>query len=204
MKQEKMIKIAKTLDTIFKILARIIMICAIVCVIILGIFTVIHFAEPDSVIGTDRNLVDIGPFTFELAEEVAPDNNAVLVYAWIMVAAVIAFIAVACYAIRIIRKILAPMTGGNPFHPTVGKEIRRLAFAALAVGIIQNMMNIAETLYVLRIFDLNALFQNSKIRSVTANFRYNLSFLVVFLVLLLMSYIFQYGEELQKLSDETL
>ena len=134
----------------------------------------------------------------------APDHNAFLLYAWIMTAAAVAIIAVVCYAIRIIRRILAPMTQGNPFHPTVGKEIRRLAFASLIIGVIQNIMSAVETLNMLRVFDLNTLFQNSQIQSVTANFRFDLGFLVVFFVLLLMSHIFTYGEELQKLSDETL
>ena len=119
-------------------------------------------------------------------------------------AAAVVFVAVLFYAIGVIRKILAPMTQGDPFHPTVGREIRRLAFASLAIGIIQNAMSAVEVFSVLHIFDMNALLQGSKIQSVTSNFNFELSFIVVFFVLLLMSYIFQYGEGLQKLSDETL
>lgn len=204
MKKEKMMKTARTLDKVFKILQRAAVICAAVSVAVLGVLTVMNAINPNSVIGTNSNLVDIGPLTFELTEEAAPDNNGILIYAWIMVAAAIAIIAVVCYAIRIIRRILAPMVQGDPFHPAVGKEIRRLAFASLAIGIIQNIMGVAETLNVLHIFDLNALLQNSQIQSITANYRYDLSFILVFLVLLLMSHIFHYGEELQKLSDETL
>lgn len=204
MEREKMIKTAKALDKLFRILQRIIIICAAVSVVVIGIFTVINAIGLNSTIGTDFHSVDIGPLTLELAEEVAPDNNAILIYAWTMAAAAIAIIAVGCYTISIIRKILAPMTQGDPFHPTVGKEIRRLAFASLVIGIIQNIMGVVETLSMPHIFHLDTLLQDSQIRSVTANFRYDLSFIVVFFVLLLMSYIFHYGEELQKLSDETL
>ena len=204
MEREKMIKTAKALDKLFRILQRIIIICAAVSVVVIGIFTVINAIGLNSTIGTDFHSVDIGPLTLELAEEVAPDNNAILIYAWTMAAAAIAIIAVGCYTISIIRKILAPMTQGDPFHPTVGKEIRRLAFASLVIGIIQNIMGAVETLSMPRIFHLDTLLLDSQIRSVTTNFRYDLSFIVVFFVLLLMSYIFHYGEELQKLSDETL
>ena len=204
MEREKMIKTAKALDKLFRILQRIIIICAAVSVVVIGIFTVINAIGLNSTIGTDFHSVDIGPLTLELAEEVAPDNNAILIYAWTMAAAAIAIIAVGCYAIGIIRKILAPMTQGDPFHPVVGKEIRRLAFASLVIGIVQNIMGAAETLSMLHIFHLNTLLLDSQIQSVTANFRYDVSFIVVFFVLLLMSYIFHYGEELQKLSDETL
>ena len=204
MEREKMIKTAKALDKLFRILQRIIIICAAVSVVVIGIFTVINAIGLNSTIGTDFHSVDIGPLTLELAEEVAPDNNAILIYAWTMAAAAIAIIAVGCYTISIIRKILAPMTQGDPFHPTVGKEIRKLAFASLIIGIIQNIMGAVETLSMPRIFHLDTLLLDSQIRSVTTNFRYDLSFIVVFFVLLLMSYIFHYGEELQKLSDETL
>ena len=42
------------------------------------------------------------------------------------------------------------------------------------------------------------------IRSVTVNYTFDLGFVIVFFVLLLMSYIFSYGAQLQQLSDETL
>ncbi len=204
MQKEKMVRTAKTLGTVFKVLQRILMICAVVCIVLLGIFTIINTIHPNSMTGTALNAVDLGPLTLELTEEVAPDSHAILVYAWIMAAALITIIPVVCYALGVIRRILAPMAQGDPFHPTVGKELRKLAFASLAVGIIQNVLRTVGTFHVLHIVDLNALLQNSRIQSVTANFHYDLSFLVVFLVLLLMSHIFRYGEELQKLSDETL
>ena len=42
------------------------------------------------------------------------------------------------------------------------------------------------------------------IKSITVNSRIDLTFLAVFFILLLTSYIFRYGEELQQQVDETL
>lgn len=204
MAREKIARTAKGLDKALRIIRGIILVGAVVCAAVLGVFTVVNAVSHGSTAVGNYSAVDIGPLTFALTGEVAPDHNAFLLYAWIMTAAAVAIIAVVCYAIRIIRRILAPMTQGDPFHPTVGKEIRRLAFASLIIGVIQNIMSAVETLNMLRVFDLNTLLQNSQIQSVTANFRYDLGFFVVFFVLLLMSHIFTYGEELQKLSDETL
>lgn len=204
MAREKIARTAKGLDKALRIIRGIILVGAVVCAAVLGVFTVVNVVSHGSTAVGNYSAVDIGPLTFALTGEVAPDHNAFLLYAWIMTAAAVAIIAVVCYAIHIIRRILAPMTQGNPFHPTVGKEIRRLAFASLIIGVIQNIMGAVETLNMLRVFDLNTLLQNSQIQSVTANFRYDLGFFVVFFVLLLMSHIFTYGEELQKLSDETL
>lgn len=204
MKTEKMVKTAKALDKVFKILQRVIIIFAAVSVIILGIFTVMNAVNHNAVIGTDFNIVNIGPLTFELAEEAAPDNNAILIYTWIMAAIAVAFIVIVHYVLGTFRKILKPMTEGNPFAPSVSKEIRKIAFASLAVGVIYNVMAFVEALNAIRIFELNRLLQNSQIQSVVVNFHFDVTFVIVFFVLLLVSYIFRYGEELQKLSDETL
>ncbi len=208
MKDEKMIKTAKALDKVFKILQRIFLICAVAGVVVIGMFTVIRAVAPDSVVGMAFDLafysVDIGSLTFDLAKEAVPDSGAILFCAWIMLAAAVAFIAIAYYMLGIFRRILKPMTEGNPFAPCVSREIRKLAFASLAVGVISNGMDFVQTWGVVHIIDLNRLLQSSQIESVGVNYRYDQTFVLTFFVLLLVSYVFRYGETLQKLSDETL
>ena len=53
-------------------------------------------------------------------------------------------------------------------------------------------------------YNLNELFLSDKITGVSVTYSCDLSFLIYALVLFLMSFIFQYGSELQKLSNETL
>lgn len=53
-------------------------------------------------------------------------------------------------------------------------------------------------------YNLNELFLSDKITGVSVTYSCDLSFLIYALVLFLMSFIFQYGSEPQKLSDETL
>lgn len=53
-------------------------------------------------------------------------------------------------------------------------------------------------------YDVASLLVSEKILHVTVNFNIDLSFIIVAAVLLLMSYVFRYGEELQLMSDETL
>ena len=53
-------------------------------------------------------------------------------------------------------------------------------------------------------YNLNELFLSDKITGVSVTYSCDLSFLIYALVLFLMSFIIQYGSELQKLSDETL
>lgn len=204
MKYQKMVKTAKALDKAFAILQRLIITCAAVVVLIVGAFTVATVVNPDFAIGTKPNAVDIGPVTFTLGEVAMPDNNTVLTYAWIMAVAAVAYIVIMWFLLGVVRRILKPMTEGEPFTPFVSKEIRKLAFFSLAIGVISNVASAIETFAAVHLFDLSNLPQNSLIQSVRANLSFDVTFIVIFFVLLLASYIFQYGQELQQLSDETL
>ena len=53
-------------------------------------------------------------------------------------------------------------------------------------------------------YNLNELFLSDKITGASVTHSCDLSFLIYALVLFLMSFIFQYGSELQKLSEETV
>ena len=210
MKTQKMVKTAKVLEKVCKILQRVAVVCIVVAVVFLGVFTVMNAINPNTVfgIGADFNIVGIGPFTFELSEEIAPNNNAILIYAWSMAVPTVVFVVLICHTLGIFRKILKQMTEGNPFAPAVSGEIRKLAFISLAIGAINNLFGIIEALNVFYVFDLNSLInsliQNSQIQSVSVNFHFDVAFVAMFFILLLLSYVFRYGEELQKLSDETL
>ncbi len=204
MEKGKMVKTAKVLNRIFKILQVIYLICAIFCVYVAVDFTVFYCDHPNAMIRADHSPLDIGPLTFAFTERVSLNTDGQMLYLWIMVAEAVVLIAILYYALRVIRKILAPMTKGDPFHPTVGKEIRKLAFASLAIGIIENIVGVSVAYISLHMFNLDTLLLNDQIQSVTANYSFDLSAFVMFFVLLLISYIFRYGEELQKLSDETL
>ena len=54
------------------------------------------------------------------------------------------------------------------------------------------------------LMDLPSLLINGTVIHITANFNIDFTFVVISIVFFLLSYIFQYGEELQQLSDETL
>lgn len=202
MQHQKMIKMAKVLGKVFGILQRLTVLCAAVAMILLSVFTIVNAVNPDFIAGADLGSVHIGALTFAFSGGMMP--NAILIYVWIMVVGAIAYIAVLYYVLGVFRRILKPMADGNPFAPFVSDEIRKLAFSGLAIGVISNLMTFMETLAAVRIFDLSSLLQSSQVQNVSVNFHFDATFVILFFVLLLVSYIFRYGEELQKLSDETL
>jgi len=99
-----------------------------------------------------------------------------------------------------IRRIFDPMTKGEPFHADTARLFRKLANAALVFGIAHNAAEAVEApATVFLIADAPAL-----PASLHVTWSPDFTFLLVYALLLLMSYIFSYGRELQTLADETL
>ncbi len=200
---DRLASTARKLSTFFKVLQVIVIVAAIIVVSVFSLLTVATFIIPDTVIGNEFISVDIGGVTLVLAEGLTPDNS-LLGFVWVDVALGLVCAAVVWLALGYIRKILAPMGEGSPFHPDTVRYIKKLAILSLVLGIAQNVSNAVSTLAALNSFGLDRLVEKGIVTSVSANFTLELGFIIVFFVLLLMSYIFSYGAELQRLSDETL
>lgn len=174
---------------------------------VLGVLTVANAVNPDSVIANGFYTVDIGPITIKLTESYSPDdNNMVLAYAWIGSGLAAVAVVAIYYAFGQVRKILQPMAEGNPFHHPVSLNIRKMSYVSIVLGIVANIASFIETFNAVHtINNMNLLehVEDGTIQSITANFNVDLTFLIVFFTLLLVSYIFRYGEELQQQVDET-
>ena len=204
MELQKMARTAGLLERLLKILQCLAAGVVALAAALLTVLTVLNaFGRPE-LLRTDSNALRIGSLSFEFAGEVAADGGALLLYAWSVLAAAALFAALLWWALAILRKILRTMAAGTPFASGVSGEIRRLAFLSLGLGAVQNGIGLIEDWSLPRVFDIERLLENSAFRSVTVNYTFQADFVVVFLVLLLLSCVFRYGAELQKLSDETV
>lgn len=205
---DKLMKTSKKLDTFFKVSQRIIKIAMIVAVGVVAVLTVANFVNPDAVIAEGYYSIDVGSVTINLTEGYSTeDNNMVLSYVWIAMGLAAAAGVAVYYALGQVRKILQPMTEGNPFHPTVSTNIRKIAYVSIVLGVIANVVSFLQSFGAVAMIEKIKLLDYVKegtIQSITANSQIDLTFLVVFFILLLVSYIFRYGEELQQQVDETL
>lgn len=205
---DKLMKTSKKLDTFFKVSQRIIKIAMIVAVGVVAVLTVANFVNPDAVIAEGYYSIDVGSVTINLTEAYSTeDNNMVLSYVWIVMGLAAAAGVAVYYALGQVRKILQPMTEGNPFHPTVSTNIRKIAYVSIVLGVIANVVSFLQSFGAVAMIEKIKLLDYVKegtIQSITANSQIDLTFLVVFFILLLVSYIFRYGEELQQQVDETL
>lgn len=200
-----MTKTAAVLDRILHILSIAIKVGAValgvgLCLLAAGFL----FDLPPHMVGTGYNHADLGFVTFTVAESYLPDYRII----WYQVAAemILALICMvpAHFSVKAIRNILAPMKNAEPFHNAVSTNLNRLARYVCALGIGLNLQKIISNILLVKAYDLNLLLLSEKISHVEFMFVFDLSFLVVSAVLLLLSHVFRYGEELQKLSDETL
>ena len=103
-----------------------------------------------------------------------------------------------------LREILAPMKEGRPFEAGIASQIRQLAFILLIGGGILEAGWAVGTVFELKVYDLQRLFDPSAVEKITYNYEIRLWFVLVALILLFLSYVFRCGEDLQRESDETL
>lgn len=104
-----------------------------------------------------------------------------------------------CYAYWRIHKILYPLRYGEPFALSVSRDFRRLGWLSLVANILSLLLNTGMKYLASQAVAVpGQLIARSRIHGL------NVYILIVPAFLFLFSYIFEYGEELQTLSDETL
>lgn len=204
MNREKMIRLAGKLDTLFRVLQRIATIAMLVALIVMAVLTLVNWVNPNAVIGEGFQTVDFDTITLQLLPQYALSNREILTFAWAVMLPAAACAVLWCHAFGCIRRILAPMKQGDPFRPEAADHIRRLAFVSLGLGAVQNIGAAVSTGLLFGIYDLHHLADGDPIVSITANYSLDLTCVIGFFLLLLISCIFRYGAELQQLSDETL
>lgn len=203
---EKLIKTATKLDKVFKVFQTLFTVLAIVAAVFVGIILLgwLLSWNPDT-IATGYESLDIGFLELQIADAFAPDKWMVLLEAAIMLALTSICCVIGHFEVKCIRAILQPMTQGQPFSGAVSKNLKKLAILSIVVGIALNCTVLAEQIITVCAYDLPGLLLSDKITHIAINFgTFDLSFLVYSAILLLLSYVFRYGTQLQELSDETL
>lgn len=197
----KFMKTSKIIDRILKIVQGFLVAGVIVSAIFIPLTTV--FGEK---IIADASTVELGGLNIALAGDYHNYLDSSGIKMSIIVGLIIAIItcAVAWLCLRKIREILSPMKEGRPFEEGISKKIRQLALIILVGGGIAEVGGAIAQVFAIKAYNLATLFNNAAIDYTTYNYNFSLWFVVVALILFFLSYVFHYGEELQRESDETL
>lgn len=196
---------AKKLDKVLEIVHIVFGALAIACIVGVALIAAAYLLKWDpSMIGTGYENFDIGFLELTVAESYAPDKWLVLLQAAITLAVSCRLLYDGRRGVGYIREILHPMTEEKPFDTIVSTNLKKLARLSINLGILYNIIILSEQIITVFVYDLPGLLISEKISHVGGMFQVDLTFVVYWAVLLLLSYIFRYGEELQQLSDETL
>ena len=196
---------AKKLDKIFEI-TRIVLgalaVAAVVFIILIG-FAYVMGWDPEF-IGTGYASFSIGFLELEAAPGYGPDPWLVLGHAVFTLAVSILLLLDGRRGIGYVRNILQPMTEEKPFDTSASTNLKKLAKLSIRIGVLWNIITLSELIVMVFIYDLPGLLLSEKIAHISGTFQVDLSFLIFWAIFTLLSYVFQHGQQLQQLSDETL
>lgn len=199
---EKLMKTSKTVDTILKVVYKILQVAGIIIFVGVGICLIAEMFDklPPAELAT----VSFGDVKLDFAEPQIVDNTFMTIEMGTTMVMALISIAVTCYLIKVLRKVLAPMIEGQPFDGTVSINIKKLGITIIADGLIIDIIEAIGSNMAFYIYDVAALFLSDNISKVTINSEISLSNVLVGVLVIMLSYVFRYGEELQKQADETL
>ena len=196
---------ARKLDKVLEIAHIVFGALAIACIVGVAMIAVAYVLRLDpAMIGTGYENFDVGFLELTIAENFAPDKWMILLQAAITLAVSCRLMYDARRGVGYIREILNPMKEEKPFDSIVSTNLKKLARLSINLGIFYNIIILSEQILTVFVYDLPGLLISDKITHVGGMFQVDLAFLIYWSILLLLSYVFRYGEQLQQLSDETL
>ena len=201
MKLEKMKKTAGILYTITNIIRIRVIIAFVVVAVAAGvIFFIPGTVIPEGIITTS---VSLGDVTVHLAEGAAVGTMDKSRFSIILAFAAVILL-LTLYGLRMVKQILKPMKEGRPFDESIADSLRRLGHVVLASGIVSCVLAYLSQAAMRGVIDYKELFNPALVTGVEIRSSFSINFIFVALALYLMSYVFRYGSELQRESDETL
>lgn len=201
MENAKLARTSVVLDRILKILQGF-MIAGILISLIFIPLTLI-FGEK---VIADASTLDLGNLSLKLNGDFREYLDLAATKRFIIVSLLSA--AVGCgvgwYCTKVFRSILAPMKEGRPFDAGIADRIRTLGWAVLIGGAVGEVFHAISQVLELKAYDLSFLANDALTASMEYDYSIEPWFIFTALILFFLSYIFRYGEALQRESDETL
>ena len=200
---EELKKTAKIIDVFLKIMFIIVL----VGLIAAAVASVLLLAIGPMNIESGEIAYSIGGLRFVLADgldELASFSGTQMIQDFLTVGiSGLIGMAVILVGIKMLREIIAPMKDGGPFVEGISRKMRNFGCFIIISGVVGNIVQFIGTLIVRSSF-FALLEQSEYVSSVVYENIFDGSFIILALFVFLLSYIFRYGEELQKQSDETL
>lgn len=200
MENKRFIKAAENLDTIAKIGAGCMRAASIVCII----FAILVLILDEKMYAPNSISLDLDFVKINLADEYQTADMPLRIHTIIGLAVVAILCEMGHFILRLIRNILAPMKEMRPFEENIPKDLRKIAWISLSSGALIQIAGIVERVMLTKAFPMDAILSSAAIAGYEYSFTINFNFVLIFCVIIFLSYIFSYGQKLQQESDETL
>jgi hypothetical protein len=205
MDTKKMMETAKMIDVFLKVVRIIDVVGGIGCAI--GLVIVPIFRKAMLTAQLDGG-IDLGDISLVLTDSSMKfsliDWNTLTISMMTALVSALVICVIVWYGITLLLRVIAPMKEGRPFESGVSGQITKLAWVVLVGGAVSEAASYVARYVEIKAFDVTALFDSSVVTGYTYNGVFDTSFVASAIVLFLLSYIFRYGEGLQRESDETL
>jgi len=202
---ERIIKTAKFLDMFLKVFWIILWVAG---VVVIG-FTAVMLCAPDLIIGLAER--SPGFFSFTFGAMIVRLNvltaSQYRVLGMILAVSVVVVFTLIGVIVRLLKSITHDMSGGRPFSVDIPLRIRQIAFVIFAYAFVSPLFPLVPFYAISKIVDLPQVLSTSpSVESIEMGFTYfpDLNMAFVALIVILFSYVFEYGVGLQQESDETL
>ena len=200
MNNTKLTKTAGNVDMIVKICAGIFK----VLVIVTLIFAVLVLIFEARIFSDGAMTVELGFVKLYLTEaynDVTPLMKAYAIVSLLCGSVGCAMLTIIC---SLLRQILGPIKEGRPFEKRVSADMRKIAWAVLIGGGINEILRLIEQIFVIKALPMEKLFSSDAVAAREYLFKIDGNFVILFFVILFLSYIFSYGQFLQQEADETI
>lgn len=148
--------------------------------------------------------VTLGALELTLKQVPGASIGQTMLYLAFLLASAAVSIFLAFRGLRCLRRVLTATAEGRPFDPDNAVQLRQMAWLYLIHGVANSLLSLADARFNLWLFPVETMMASGLFEQVEVNYRFPLSFLPVFFLLLVLSWVFAYGAELQRQSDETL
>lgn len=203
MDTKKMIKTAKVIDKILKVVRGFVAVGTIVCIVFLVLVPIFK----ERIMKLD-SYINLGGISIALADNSMKDSiinwNTLTLSMMIALISSLVMCIIIWYGITLILNVIAPMKEGRPFEVGVSIQLRKLAWVTLVGGLINEVSTQVASFAEMKALDITALLNTSVVNGYSYKGTFYGYFIVGAVILFLLSYIFRCGEELQRESDETL
>lgn len=199
---DKLMKTSKTVDTILKVLYKILQVVGIILLVSIAICIVAQLL--DKLPAAELTAVTVSDVELAFKEPLLINSNQAILEMGVTLVLALGVITITCYVIKLLRNVLAPMIVGQPFDGTVSGNIKKLGISIIVSGLLLDIAESVLSNLAFYMYDIAELILSDNISKITVNSEISLDSVLVGVLVIMLSHVFRYGEQLQQQADETL